>query len=535
MFFANTVILLACYSGIGNARRTASILGRGRGVSQSHVGTHKDEANRSVASSNTLSSLSTLLFAASSAPTGLRAMQPALRRQAAVRDTRVPLRTLRRNSHDNVHMHDRQHRNLGRSKSRIQSRANPMTPMYLGHLGRADRNALSAGSLTKPTGSGGGLLPRDFLKEPVDPYRIVRRVLPAVSMHGAWAAIVAGLWTVLCRSGRMWSVQPLVHTLTGSILGLLLAFRTNQAYGRYWSACNAFAQIHRVSQNMARLAAQTDFWDNNTYGTVTTYWSSYASIMRHLMAFPIALKQWLRGTTNRTEYHWPILHPVESETVMRSPSPHLVILGSLTLLIQPLKSNVDFARLTLWGELERRVGELQEAAAQLNLIARLPIPQSYTLFTSRFVALWVGTLPFVLVNVVPALVVPIVTMCVAWALYSTDELARLLDQPFGAYRDYRRSVPETVPLDNYVDQIVQELKQQATISTILRKRVVGGRWTVTVDDLVDPVDASVMDVTQSNSTDTDSQETSEANNTEDSGATSNDDEQSGSFAWPWEA
>ena len=55
------------------------------------------------------------------------------------------------------------------------------------------------------------------------------------------------------------------------------------------------------------------------------------------------------------------------------------------------------------------------------------------------------TLPIVLIDLMPCVLVPIVTLAVAWALYSTEELAKLLDEPFG--RPGREPTPETVPVE----------------------------------------------------------------------------------------
>ena len=56
---------------------------------------------------------------------------------------------------------------------------------------------------------------------------------------------------------------------------------------------------------------------------------------------------------------------------------------------------------------------------------------------------------------------------VAWALYSTEELARLMEEPFGSAgrKDSRAQGGglETVPLDQVCDRIVAELATQALV------------------------------------------------------------------------
>mmetsp|Transcript_30021 Transcript_30021/g.100375 ORF Transcript_30021/g.100375 Transcript_30021/m.100375 type:complete len:226 (+) Transcript_30021:401-1078(+) len=187
-----------------------------------------------------------------------------------------------------------------------------------------------------------------------------------------------------------------------------------------------------------------------------------------------------------------------------------------------------------------RLTELQSAAATLDLVARLPPPASYCTHTARFLLLWLATLPLVLVDLFSPLVIPPIIFGVGWALYSTEELAKLLDEPFGRASDtqtvrrrrlqlrlWRRrlvstvrgvsgggdggddaaaegegvgrsggrwdaiwelvegggSMPEAVPVGAYCDRIVTELQQQIGITRLLQRRVDGDKWAVTADDL----------------------------------------------------
>ena len=313
-----------------------------------------------------------------------------------------------------------------------------------------------------------------------DPFRVSKRVLPVISLHCLWSCVIVAIRLLV---GAQWKVTSLLHSLTGGILGLLLAFRTNQAYQRYWSACTSWAHLHTHSHNIARQSAQVGSLGGGDLRT-------YSTLVRHLIALPIALKQRLRGTMDPSEFFWPVLLPSEANAMLRSPCPHLVLLSSMSTLIQPLRAKDDGSgkALALWGELERNVAALQSAACQLDLVAKLPPPASYSLLTSRFVGIWVATLPLVLIDLIHPACVPLVTLLCAWALYSTSELAKLLDEPFGRARRAARGAqaPETVPVERYVDQIITELKQQVGIATTLAERVDEGAWAVASADL-DPL------------------------------------------------
>ena len=109
-----------------------------------------------------------------------------------------------------------------------------------------------------------------------DPYKVAQRVLPILLLHVLWScAIVCVRLLPTRRIPKPWSVSPLLHSLLGGVLGLLLAFRTNQAFSRYWSAAQAWADVHKVAHNFARLASPLAAVDA----------SSYATLMRHLSEY----------------------------------------------------------------------------------------------------------------------------------------------------------------------------------------------------------------------------------------------------------
>jgi hypothetical protein len=76
----------------------------------------------------------------------------------------------------------------------------------------------------------------------------------------------------------------------------------------------------------------------------------------------------------------------------------------------------------------------------------------------------------------------VVMLLVGWILYSTEELATLMEAPLGGV-DSGGVKPETLSLDFYCDKIVSELKQQAVINRAIDRRVDEGRWVVKPSDL----------------------------------------------------
>lgn len=276
------------------------------------------------------------------------------------------------------------------------------------------------------------------------------------------------------------SAPPLIHSLLGAVLGLLLAFRTNQAYGRYWSACQSWAEMDSTLHNMARTASSLAGDDGKASRRDRVL---YTSILRHLIAFPIALKQRFRGQFNMKEFIEVLATP-EREAVV-SPTPHLALLSSLSMLARPIKARDTGSGqfLALWTELSSGIAKLQDVTCSLDLVAQTPLPPSYTLLTSRFLFLWVATLPIVLLDAMNAVGVPFVMLLVAWSLYSTEELAYLMESPFGGISVRGEVQPETLALDLVCDKIVSELKQSAVVNRLVDRRVESGQWVVKAEEL----------------------------------------------------
>jgi len=270
------------------------------------------------------------------------------------------------------------------------------------------------------------------------------------------------------------------------VLGLLLAFRTNQAFDRYWSACKCWAEVHRSTHTAARLAACLS--DGCEKSVMKEDRRTYTSIIRHLIAFPIALKHHLRQTMVVKEL-FPVLWISEIDALVAADNAPNALLASLSMLLRPIRARDDGSGkdLALWTALEQCVGQLQATSSTLELLRQVPAPASYSLLVSRFVGLWVATLPLVLIDLMHPLSVPAALLLVAWALYSTEELAQLMEDPFGCELADK---PETVPLDVYCSRIIGELKGLAVAQRALDRRVASGVWVVK-EEMLDPPQRTV--------------------------------------------
>jgi putative membrane protein len=83
-------------------------------------------------------------------------------------------------------------------------------------------------------------------------------------------------------------------------------------------------------------------------------------------------------------------------------------------------------------ELERGLAEMLASAGACDAIARTPTPFEYSAHTSRFLTLFVFTLPLVLAPTMGLWTVPASSL-VAYALLAIDEISAVVEAPFAGY------------------------------------------------------------------------------------------------------
>src|SRR6516164_7492171 len=79
---------------------------------------------------------------------------------------------------------------------------------------------------------------------------MVREITGRVALCVAWAVVIV----LLYKMGYKLGVSATTHTLVGVAVGLLLVFRTNASYDRYWEGRKEWGSIVNASRNLAREA-----------------------------------------------------------------------------------------------------------------------------------------------------------------------------------------------------------------------------------------------------------------------------------------
>ena len=254
--------------------------------------------------------------------------------------------------------------------------------------------------------------------------------------------------------------------LSGGILGILLAFRTGQSYDRFWEGRQVWAKVINRCRGIARASRSYATFDRDEERI-------HAGLSRWLAAFPVALKQHLRG--ERDVAAFLMLDVAERRDLGSAENLPLAVSYALSCEVDAIRRADEASQRSahlLWWQMESMILDLQDAVGEAEAIAGTPVPLSYSRHTSRLLSIWTLLSPCILVNALPLPFVPLATALVSWMLLATEEIGHIIEEPFGIHDDR----PKILPLQRYCDIVQQNLDEQnGLIANAIRTKRGGAR------------------------------------------------------------
>ena len=242
-----------------------------------------------------------------------------------------------------------------------------------------------------------------------------RQLMPMMALIAAYAGGVAYLeleYWKLADSSHVKNLS-LIHTTVGFVLSLLLAYRTNTAYDRWWEGRKAWGALVNNSRNLAiKLSAfLTETEDKQFFKKIIP---TYAAVLsKHLMNEDVS-KMLFDGLDLEIDHHEH--HPNQIAQRLFQKVNELYTAGKISgdqfyIINDELKSFTDIC-----GMCER--------------IKNTPIPYSYSAFIKKFIFFYVMTLPFGFVFSLGYYVIPVVVF-IFYVLASLELIAEEIEDPFG--------------------------------------------------------------------------------------------------------
>jgi putative membrane protein len=232
------------------------------------------------------------------------------------------------------------------------------------------------------------------------------------------------------------------------ILGLLLVFRTNTAYDRFWEGRKAWGTLVINIRSLARQLC-----------TVVTPQEETEKIeksqqLKLLVAFGIATKLHLRREAVTKELE-PWLSPEVFVQLKEVKNPPLEIIRLLGCYLQKQveRGNLNSYQLIAMNQL---LDKLIEGLTSCERILNTPIPLAYAIYLKRLLLIYCLFLPFQLVANSEWLTAFLVLL-ISFALFGIEEIGNEIQEPFGYD-------PNDLPLDQICRTIQSNIEDLIALS-----------------------------------------------------------------------
>ncbi|WP_316843624.1 bestrophin family protein [Pedobacter psychrodurus] len=243
-----------------------------------------------------------------------------------------------------------------------------------------------------------------------DTFRKLWPLMLAVAVFSGLVAFAELNFFQLSKSSYVTNIG-MMHSLLGFVLSMLLVFRTNTAYDRWWEGRKLLGSLTNVSRNLAMKIKALKLTEEDVrffeYG---------------IPKYAFALKEHLRERM----YFGKNSLLIEVEEGKHIPNQ---IAGSL---INRFYESLEKGAISQeqFIVLSSDFNQFTDICGACERIKNTPIPYSYSAFIKKFIFIYVITLPFGWVFSLGYFVVPIVPF-ILYVLASLELIAEEIENPFG--------------------------------------------------------------------------------------------------------
>jgi putative membrane protein len=243
----------------------------------------------------------------------------------------------------------------------------------------------------------------------------VRKLFPIMIAIAIYASAVGYLEIFYFKISKNDYIQniPIMHGMLGFVISLLLVFRTNTAYDRWWEGRKLWGSLVNNSRNLAiKLSAMLK--DENDRKFFRKFIPLYAEILHKHLHDSETSKQLFEDVDLEIDHHKHKPNQVKR-----------IIFHKINDLYDAKKISGD--QLIILNE------ELQaftDVCGACERIKNTPIPYSYSAFIKKFIFFYIMTLPFGYSISLGYYVAPVVVF-VFYVLASLELIAEEIEDPFG--------------------------------------------------------------------------------------------------------
>ncbi len=242
-----------------------------------------------------------------------------------------------------------------------------------------------------------------------------RQLFPMMIFIGLYSYVVGYLEMEYWKLSENSFVKniTIMHNMLGFVISLLLVFRTNTAYDRWWEGRKLWGELVNNSRNLAlKLSVMLkDEHDRNYFKKLIP---SYASVLQKHLANDDAAKVLFEGLVLEIDQH--------------KHKPNQVA----KMLYQKIQDLFEQGKIS--GDqllvLNQELTSFTNICGACERIKNTPIPYSYSAFIKKFIFFYIMSLPFGYVFSLGYYVIPVVVF-IFYVLASLELIAEEIEDPFG--------------------------------------------------------------------------------------------------------
>jgi len=263
----------------------------------------------------------------------------------------------------------------------------------------------------------------------------LRKLIYVLMIYGVYVGIIVYLELHYTNFKSTISI----HSLLGFVIGLLLVFRTNTAYDRWWEGRKILGALVNTSRNLA-LKFNTFSKPDNP--------KPKKEFSQLISSYVFSLKNHLRDNVIENEIAFNEKLKKE-EFLLVKHKPNLIA----NKLYTQLKTLYDDKQISgeIYITLDNQLKEFTDIVGKCERIKKTPIPKSYNIFLKKFIFIYTLTLPLGLATTFFYWSVPI-SVFVLYILASLELLAEEIENPFG-------EDPNDLPVDEICKTIKSNVEE----------------------------------------------------------------------------
>lgn len=242
------------------------------------------------------------------------------------------------------------------------------------------------------------------------------------------------------------SIPLAIPALLGTCISLLLAFRTNQAYERWWEARVIWGSIVNDSRTLIRQLMT--FLPGETASSEIVQ-----KLAQRQIGWCFLLGQTLRGQSAK-EAIVTYIPAAEQADLFRVAHPPLAVLQNHAQQLRQVYQQGQLTDFQLM-QLDATLTRLTDAMGRCERIKNTVFPKTYTFYLQVFIVVFTAILPFGFVENLFFVEVPLVTL-ISSAFFLIEKSAIQLQDPF-------ENRPTDTPMTTIAQGIARSLSQMAGI------------------------------------------------------------------------